>query len=77
MLPIAAINGHDLQTAIGSSPNGAGQVLEASFEPADNPAGGVFKIVEKDTGRVILQLPFPSPPAIGGATERRPVDITV
>ena len=35
-----------------------GQNLQTSFDPTQNLAGGVYKIVEKDTGRVVIELPF-------------------
>ncbi|MDR3507924.1 MAG: hypothetical protein P4L64_08525 [Caulobacteraceae bacterium] len=36
-----------------------GLALQASFEPTNNAAGGIYKIIDKDTGRVVVELPFP------------------
>ena len=35
-----------------------GQHLQAVYVPTNSVAGGVFMIVEKDTGRVVVELPF-------------------
>lgn len=44
-----------------------GQQLQSVYMPTDTAAGGIFKIVEKDTGRVIVELPFQPPPAVDGS----------
>jgi hypothetical protein len=45
----------------------SGQQLQSVYVPTESAAGGVFKIVEKDTGRVIVELPYPLPTVPAGA----------
>ncbi|QUD89973.1 hypothetical protein [Phenylobacterium montanum] len=53
-----------------------GQHLQAVYVPTASAAGGVFMIVEKDTGRVIVQLPFAPQASAGEAAAAHAVDIT-
>ena len=61
--------------AAATQPVKDGQWLQSVYTPTASPAGGVFKIVEKDTGRVILELPFEAPSSAAG-DDAHAVDIT-
>jgi len=60
-------------------PAPTGIVLTASLEPAKGTPGGVYKVVEKDTGRVIIELPLPfeEPAAAPSPVNVAKVDLSV
>ncbi len=60
-------------------PAASGQALQSAYVPTKTAAGGVFMIVEKDTGRVIVELPGPPPPAVdrAGAPAAHLVDLQI
>ncbi|MBV9510179.1 MAG: hypothetical protein JO303_07855 [Caulobacteraceae bacterium] len=42
----------------GASQNSAGQsLLTATYVPSHSTAGGTYKVIEKDTGQVVVELP--------------------
>ncbi|MFI4935641.1 MAG: hypothetical protein ACHP7N_13545 [Caulobacterales bacterium] len=57
-----------------ASANGGG-MLKSTVEPAANAAGFIFKITEKDTGRVIIELPSQLPIPASSSALRPPAQL--
>ena len=77
MTMITALTSSPPATAPLPAPSGV--VLTASLEPAKGTPGGVYKVVEKDTGRVIIELPVPfeEPASAAPSDNAARVDLSV
>lgn len=41
----------------GSAPDAGQDLLKSTYLPSNSPAGGTYKVVEKNTGQVVVELP--------------------
>lgn len=73
----ASSSGQGASSAAQSSDASKG-LLTATYVPSRSPAGGTYKVVEKDTGQVVVELPREVTLSPGEANSPQPpgIDLT-